>query len=255
MQQLRPYAHRPALGVAVGTTAFALLLVLLPASLGTAVAPRGVGFGHGGSSSGSGVLALCSHGLVNTHTGWVCEEARAATTTGYARGWAQLEFNASPNVGLSGHHAFYLDGALNLSAGFARASGTCAAGGSGYADIYVFWHVWVFDNNLSTYVSQSNSGYLWKSATLSCGSTWQMIQSPASSFAFSTSSYVSTGPVAYSFNGAHSYTFQMFLGCTAEASFTAPFNGTATGSEMGAFCNFPTSASSNTFTISKLLIR
>lgn len=146
-------------------------------------------------------------------------------------------------------HYFYEVGALNLTAGYGRMHVACGRGDIVSAQVYIFWHVWIWDGSTRSTVSASNSGYLWYAPALGCPSTGgaRTVISPALVKTFNTSSY-SRGGTWYVFNASHSYTFELFIGCTGSASVSAAVSGTAVSD-----CNTPRS-SANTFTINRLVI-
>jgi hypothetical protein len=238
-------------------TIFAIALLVLLLLVPTTVAAPGSPVGgatitSGGTVTSPGYLTYCPAALTSPTTGYICEIASVHGTSGYARGWDQLQSNASLR-GLSGTHQYYGLGRLNLSAGFLHISERCSNGGNTYARVYVFWHVWVYDRTLGSYVDQSNSGYIMDSGTLWCSAGWSVsASSPALRGAFNSSTYSGTSWPGYAFNASHAYTFTFFLGCTAEAS-VYTYSGTA-ASDVRAYCNSPGHPWRSTFHLQSVLI-
>ncbi len=230
-----------------GFAGFAALLVLL-VPVTTAATSTPVSFARltkGGTMTGHGVLAYCTPGLTSLTTGWVCSRAVVTHGVGYARGWDQLQGNVQLS-NLSGPHSFWGVGALNLSTGYAQVRVSCLGSGDAYARVYVFWHVWVYDRTVGAYVDQLNSGYIWDSGDYFCpfGGGSLVVSSPKMVGAFNSSTY---GLFSMDFTAGHTYLFTFFLGCTAEASvsLSTPSDPAA----AGAFCNIPSKAASNTFSL------
>lgn len=198
----------------------------------------------GGTQLGSGQLVHCGAGFPTTDSSWICLNASVGSLGGSARGWYQFQtdFNLTS---LSGRHSYTGIGALNLAAGFASVGGSCAPGQSGFARVYVFWHVWVYDNTVQTYLDQQNSGYLWDSGPVNCpggGGPLPVVGSPA--LVGPASSFMSGGFPLDLFVAGHSYRFTFFLGCTGQVSLTGP----AASGGLAAGCNLNAPApSSNTF--------
>ncbi len=234
--------------VAAVIVALVLLLVLPPTLFGagpTRSNPVQAPFTdtQGGTSTGSGLLIHCGSGLPNTQTSWVCLKATAGPLTGYARGWYQFQSNYTFD-NLSGLHYYEGVGALNLAPGFASMEGVCDVNAGGFARIYVFWHVWLFDATMGYYVDQSNSGYLWDSGTEVCptgGGSLPAVSSPPMVEGLSAGVLPQSSAT---FLAGHVYVFTFFLGCTGQVSLTA-----SSGlSQLSAGCNMNSaSPSSNTF--------
>jgi len=207
-------------------------------------------YNRGGAHTAPGVLKYCSEGKLSANTGWVCMGSSVQGTSGYARGWTDLIGKVSTK--LAGIHSYYEVGAINVSAGFLRVSGHCAPGAFGsYARVYLFWHVWVYDVNLSAYVDQGNSGFIWDSGYAYCGTTgWIRASSPSMVKSFNSSSYYGGAP-SFRFVTGHVYEFTLFMGCTTEVSVSS---GSSTPSIFGSFCNSPTAPSSNSLSIYGLAI-
>jgi len=203
----------PALG-----SAAVLALFLLPTGTASTVSSASFGYDHGGYSTAPGVLDYCGHGVVASHVAWVCLAAKASGS-GYARGSPWVDTNVSvPH--LSGTYTLAVLGAYNLSAGTLRVSGHCPYGSTGYARIYIYWHLWIFDATLGTYVSQSNSGWIWDSGDVSCPATGGSfaLLSPPLVASFNSSGFYSTGSTSYTFVSSDHYALTGIMGCTGEAS-------------------------------------
>lgn len=226
--------------------AIALVALVVPGAFASNVIAVGTAhMSRGGSTSGVGALSYCSSSMTSSTTGYVCERATVVHNTGSARGWVQVQANAVAS-NLSGWHYFWGVGSTNLASGYAQDRISCANGfGNAQAQVYVFWHVWVYDETLGTYVDQLNSGYLWNSNLYGCpaGGGSLLVLSPALKGTFNSSTYGSFG---YTFTAGHTYLFTFFLGCTAAAYvYTA---GPTTQAVAGSFCNDPQSPTKNTFT-------
>lgn len=228
------------------------MLLALPLAAATTVAPlAGIHNTNGGATSGAGSLRYCGHAMTSTTTGWGCNAATTVGAAGSARGWVQLQGNTQIR-NLSGSHYFWEVGSLNLAHGYARLALWCPSGSSAYARVYVFWHVWVYDETAGSYTDQLNSGYIWDSGYVYCpaGGGSQVVYSPkmVGGFNSSTLGHYRTGFVA-----SHTYLVTGFLGCAADAEvLTAPSHGTVA---VGAFCNIASSASSSTFTLTSVYFR
>ncbi|MCI4337265.1 MAG: hypothetical protein L3K17_08795 [Thermoplasmata archaeon] len=227
-----------------------LVVLLLPGGLASPIVSVGIAHpSRGGVTTGVGKLSYCASAMTSSDTGYVCERATVVHGVGFARGWVQVQANAVDS-NLSGWHNFWGVRSTNLSYGFAQDRLSCINGlGGANAQVYVFWHVWVYDVKLGTYVDQLNSGYLWNSNSYSCppGGGSVLVFSPPIKGAFNSTSYGSFG---YDFAAGHPYLFTFFLGCTAQAQVTA--TGPTDQSVAGAFCNDPQSATRNTFTTSSI---
>lgn len=199
----------------------------------------------GNATTGTGQFQACGPGVLNSTTGWVCDRAIAYHGDGYARGWSQLSA-AVALTNLSGTQQFWGTGALSLARGYAQVRVGCAPGAAASGQVYVFWHVWVYDRTLGTFVDQLNSGYIWNSGLYSCpaGGGTVMVSSPKFSGTFNSSDY---GRFSYDFVPTHSYVFTFFLGCTAEAQVSVA--GPIAQAAAGAFCNIPGSMSTNTMSL------
>lgn len=239
------------LGVgSVSMTAFVVALLLPGALASTVVGVGGAHLSRGGSTTGAGSLSYCGSAMTAADTGYVCERATVVHGTGSARGWVQVQAN-TVDSNLSGNHAFWAVGSLNLSAGYAQVRVSCANSvGNASAQVYLFWHVWVYDETRGYYADQTNSGYIWNSNSVGCpaGGGSVIVYSPAIKGAFNSSSYGFT--FLTGFAAGHTYLFTFFLGCTASATVTtseAPNLAVA-----GAFCNVPSSPAKNTFTLTSV---
>lgn len=242
---------RWALGARVGAAAGvggALAILLAVSSLAAGISPvtlTAIIPSKGGATTGVGAFQTCGPGILNRTTGWVCDRAIVVHGAGYARGWSQLT-GAVALTNLSGVQQFWGDGALSLARGYAQVRLGCQPGGAANGQVYVFWHVWVYDRNLGTFVDQFNSGYIWNSGAYSCpsGGGTVYVSSPKISGSFNSSHY---GSFSYDFVASHSYVFTFFLGCTAEAQVTTWAPGSQAAA--GAFCNIPSSTSTNTMSL------
>jgi hypothetical protein len=227
-----------------------VVALLLPGSFASSIlSVTSAHLSRGGATTGVGSLSYCESALTSTDTGYVCERATVIHGVGYARGWVQVQANAASS-NLSGWQTFWGVGSTNLAAGYAQDRISCINGyGSASAQVYVFWHVWIYDQNLGTYVDQLNSGYLWDSALYGCpsGGGSVMISSPPMKSTFNSSTY---GTFGYNFTAGHTYVFTFFLGCTALAQVTR--DGPLDQAVAGAFCNDPQSPTHNTFTVSSI---
>lgn len=230
----------------------AVLLLLMPVApaQATAFALGGPSIGTGGSATAPGKLAHCPSGIVLPQSAYLCLRALATSTSGsaYARGWAQLEMNTTRS-GLSGTHSFFEKGKLNLTAGYAQLSLSCSVNGTAYGRVYIFYHVWVWDQTAGNFASQSNSGYIWDSGYYYCPSNGASlnVKSPRLQTSFNTAFLPSTGSTSLTFAAGHTYVFILFVGCTAEAS-SGP---ASVYSHAASYCNFQKSTG-NTMTLSSL---
>jgi hypothetical protein len=231
-----------------------VVLLLIPAAVGApppaTVVLHHASLTHGGSARAPGTLGPCSSGITRNRTGYVCVSASSVGANGSARGFDQIQASAA-SASLSGLHAFYGQGFLHLLPGFASVDLNCTAGSSSWAQVYVYWHVWVFDTTIQSYATQSNSGYIWDSGMVVCNSFGGTIQvgSPALQGGFNSSAYASTGSVSYTFVAGHNYVFTFFLGCTATAStYGSP------GDSVSASCNLVAHPTWNTLGVGRILI-
>lgn len=208
---------------------------------------------RGGWASLNAKLAFCHGSLVLPQSAYLCERVVADSHPGAAasaRGWVNFQMNET-RTGLNGTHSFYELGFLNLSASWARLSLSCGAYGTAHARVYIFYHIWIWDETTLQYVSQSNSGYIWGSGPHHCpaGGGTVILGSPTLVRGFNTSRLASTGATSFTFVGTDTYTFTLFVGCTARADSHSSLGPTT----AVASCNLRQS-SSETMTIDSLVV-
>lgn len=238
-----------------GLVAAAVVLMLTSSAASASGLPPGFGPGRILSTNltnSPGKIHDCKHGKTGPLRAYVCVKAIAKGGTGAPinlEAVEELATNYTPGA-LSGTHHVYLDGALNLSAGFLKLAVNCNATGSVTASAEIFWNLWIYDATLGSVVSKTNAGNLWSSGNLACPTSGGRVtlKSPALRTTFNTSTYSATGATAYPFSSTHTYVIEAFLGC--QVNLAASGRGISYG--VG-WCN-PAHSTNDTFQIAAVPI-